>query len=101
MLGCPMGVGVIVPALSTPAAGWGSPLARTRFLQVPVSFQALCAAVAAPGLLKTILQFFSSSEAGLAADPAAYEMAPGADPLWDLESKRPRNHSGNSSTFRL
>ncbi|NWZ24747.1 ARAP3 protein, partial [Asarcornis scutulata] len=56
--------------------------------------QALCTAVAAPGLLKTILQFFSSSEAGLAAEPAAYEMAPGADPWWDLESKRPRNHSG-------
>ncbi|XP_013034030.3 arf-GAP with Rho-GAP domain, ANK repeat and PH domain-containing protein 3 isoform X2 [Anser cygnoides] len=56
--------------------------------------QALCAAVAAPGLLKTVLQFFSSSEAGLAADPAAYEMAPGADLWWDLESKRHRNHSG-------
>ncbi|NWH72856.1 ARAP3 protein, partial [Piaya cayana] len=33
--------------------------------------QALCAAVAGPALLKTILQFFSSSEAGPAADPAA------------------------------
>ncbi|NXK44564.1 ARAP3 protein, partial [Chauna torquata] len=56
--------------------------------------QALCTAVAGPGLLKTILQFFSSAEAGLAADPAAYEAAPGADLWWDLESKRPRNHSG-------
>ncbi|NXO51298.1 ARAP3 protein, partial [Aramus guarauna] len=41
--------------------------------------QALCAAVAGPALLKTILQFFSSSEAGLAADPTACEMASGAD----------------------
>ncbi|NWI63814.1 ARAP3 protein, partial [Todus mexicanus] len=41
--------------------------------------QALCAAVAGPALLKTILQFFSSSEAGLASDPAACEVAPGAD----------------------
>ncbi|NXL01399.1 ARAP3 protein, partial [Mesembrinibis cayennensis] len=40
--------------------------------------QALCAAVAGPALLKTILQFFSSSEAGLAADPTACEVAPGA-----------------------
>lgn len=68
---------------------------------MPVSFQVLCAAVAAPGLLKTVLQFFSSSEAGPAADPAAYEMAPGSDLWWDLESKRHRNHSGNSSPFRL
>ncbi|NXA19982.1 ARAP3 protein, partial [Ibidorhyncha struthersii] len=41
--------------------------------------QALCTAVAGPSLLKTILQFFSSSEAGLAADPTACEVAPGAD----------------------
>ncbi|NXG89523.1 ARAP3 protein, partial [Stercorarius parasiticus] len=41
--------------------------------------QALCTAVAGPALLKTILNFFSSSEAGLAADPAACEVAPGAD----------------------
>ncbi|NXF13518.1 ARAP3 protein, partial [Smithornis capensis] len=41
--------------------------------------QALCTAVAGPTLLKTILQFFSSSEAGLASDPAASEVAPGAD----------------------
>ncbi|NXU40349.1 ARAP3 protein, partial [Drymodes brunneopygia] len=41
--------------------------------------QALCTAVAGPALLKTILQFFSSSEAALAADPAASEVAPGAD----------------------
>ncbi|NXV50835.1 ARAP3 protein, partial [Uria aalge] len=41
--------------------------------------QALCTAVARPALLKTILKFFSSSEAGLAADPAACEVAPGAD----------------------
>ncbi|NXD65848.1 ARAP3 protein, partial [Eolophus roseicapillus] len=48
--------------------------------------QALCTAVTGPALLKTILQFFSSTEAGLAADPAACEVAP--------ERKRPRNHSG-------
>ncbi|NXE71387.1 ARAP3 protein, partial [Calcarius ornatus] len=41
--------------------------------------QALCSAVAGPALLKTILQFFSSSEAALASDPAASEAAPGAD----------------------
>ncbi|KAM6249646.1 arf-GAP with Rho-GAP domain, ANK repeat and PH domain-containing protein 3 isoform 2-T3 [Spheniscus humboldti] len=57
--------------------------------------QALCAAVAGPGLLKTILQFFSSSEAGLVADPTACEVAPGADLWWGPESKRPRNHSGS------
>ncbi|KAK1209969.1 ARAP3 protein, partial [Pygoscelis papua] len=33
--------------------------------------QALCAAVAGPALLKTILQFFSSSEAGLVVDATA------------------------------
>ncbi|KFZ58762.1 Arf-GAP with Rho-GAP domain, ANK repeat and PH domain-containing protein 3, partial [Podiceps cristatus] len=44
--------------------------------------QALCAAVAGPALLKTILQFFSSSEAGLVADPATSEVAPGADLWW-------------------
>ncbi|XP_069725703.1 arf-GAP with Rho-GAP domain, ANK repeat and PH domain-containing protein 3 isoform X2 [Phaenicophaeus curvirostris] len=58
--------------------------------------QALCAAVAGPALLKTILQFFSSSEAGLTADPAACEVAPGADLWWGPESKRLRNHSGTS-----
>ncbi|KFQ61668.1 Arf-GAP with Rho-GAP domain, ANK repeat and PH domain-containing protein 3, partial [Pelecanus crispus] len=41
--------------------------------------QALCAAVAGPALLKTILQFFSSSEAGLVADLTACEAAPGAN----------------------
>ncbi|KAI1233985.1 Arf-GAP with Rho-GAP domain, partial [Lamprotornis superbus] len=57
--------------------------------------QALCTAVAGPALLKTILQFFSSSEAALASDPAASEAAPGADLWWGPESKRPRNHSGS------
>ncbi|XP_062443725.1 arf-GAP with Rho-GAP domain, ANK repeat and PH domain-containing protein 3 isoform X4 [Rhea pennata] len=55
--------------------------------------QALCAAVTGPGLLKTVLQFFSSSEAGLTADPGAYEVSPGADLLWGPENKRPRNRS--------
>ncbi|NWT05513.1 ARAP3 protein, partial [Mionectes macconnelli] len=41
--------------------------------------QALCTAVAGPTLLKTILQFFSSSEASLASDSAASEVAPGVD----------------------
>ncbi|NWY66888.1 ARAP3 protein, partial [Erithacus rubecula] len=41
--------------------------------------QALCTAVSGPALLKTVLQFFSSSEAALASDPAASEVAPGAD----------------------
>uniref|UniRef100_A0A8C3M7Y2 Uncharacterized protein n=1 Tax=Geospiza parvula TaxID=87175 RepID=A0A8C3M7Y2_GEOPR len=57
--------------------------------------QALCSAVAGPALLKTILQFFSSSEAALASDPAASEAAPGADLWWGPESKRPRNLSGS------
>ncbi|XP_065546431.1 arf-GAP with Rho-GAP domain, ANK repeat and PH domain-containing protein 3 isoform X2 [Lathamus discolor] len=52
--------------------------------------QALCTAVTGPALLKTILQFFSSTEAGLAADPAACEVA--------LERKRLRNHSGTPRT---
>ncbi|XP_062443722.1 arf-GAP with Rho-GAP domain, ANK repeat and PH domain-containing protein 3 isoform X2 [Rhea pennata] len=60
--------------------------------------QALCAAVTGPGLLKTVLQFFSSSEAGLTADPGAYEVSPGADLLWGPENKRPRNRSGSPST---
>lgn len=64
-------------------------------LNVPVSPQVLCSAVAGPALLKTILQFFSSSEAAaLASDPAASEAAPGADLWWGPESKRPRNLSG-------
>ncbi|NXP73023.1 ARAP3 protein, partial [Ramphastos sulfuratus] len=41
--------------------------------------QALCTAVAGPALLKTILQFFSSSEAGLAADHNTCEVPSGAD----------------------
>ncbi|XP_033922760.1 arf-GAP with Rho-GAP domain, ANK repeat and PH domain-containing protein 3 isoform X2 [Melopsittacus undulatus] len=52
--------------------------------------QALCTAVTGPALLKTVLQFFSSTEAGLAADPAACEVA--------LERKRLRNHSGTTRT---
>ncbi|XP_010010995.1 PREDICTED: arf-GAP with Rho-GAP domain, ANK repeat and PH domain-containing protein 3 [Nestor notabilis] len=58
--------------------------------------QALCAAVTGPALLKTILQFFSSTEAGLAADLAAGEVAPGGP-----ERKRPRNHSGTPRTQEL
>ncbi|NXQ89596.1 ARAP2 protein, partial [Nyctibius grandis] len=61
--------------------------------------QALCAAVAGPALLKTILQFFSSSEAGLVADPAACKVASGADLWWGPESKRPRNHSGPEGVY--
>ncbi|NXM21099.1 ARAP3 protein, partial [Ploceus nigricollis] len=61
--------------------------------------QALCAAVAGPALLKTILQFFSSSEAALASDPAASEAAPGADLWWGPESKRPRNLSGPEGVY--
>ncbi|NXM78163.1 ARAP3 protein, partial [Serilophus lunatus] len=57
--------------------------------------QALCTAVTGPTLLKTILQFFSSSEASLALDPAASEVAPGPDLWWGSESKRPRNLSGS------
>ncbi|NXK16744.1 ARAP3 protein, partial [Arenaria interpres] len=63
--------------------------------------QALCTAVVGPALLKTVLKFFSSSEAGLAADPAASEVAPGADLWWAPEIKRPRNHSGSPHTREL
>nr|XP_009481957.1 PREDICTED: arf-GAP with Rho-GAP domain, ANK repeat and PH domain-containing protein 3 [Pelecanus crispus] len=63
--------------------------------------QALCAAVAGPALLKTILQFFSSSEAGLVADLTACEAAPGANLWWGPETKRPRNHSGSPSAQEL
>ncbi|NWT47758.1 ARAP3 protein, partial [Chroicocephalus maculipennis] len=66
--------------------------------------QALCTAVAGPALLKTVLKFFSSSEAGLAADPAVCEVAPGADlcpPTQELgpegvynEITQPVTHSG-------
>ncbi|NXH09158.1 ARAP3 protein, partial [Loxia leucoptera] len=63
--------------------------------------QALCSAVAGPALLKTILQFFSSSEAALASDPAASEAAPGAELWWGPESKRPRNLSGSPRTRDL
>ncbi|NXP21480.1 ARAP3 protein, partial [Scytalopus superciliaris] len=51
--------------------------------------QALCTAVTGPTLLKTILQFFSSAEAALASDPAASEVAPGAD-LWWASERSPR-----------
>ncbi|KFP88128.1 Arf-GAP with Rho-GAP domain, ANK repeat and PH domain-containing protein 3, partial [Apaloderma vittatum] len=61
--------------------------------------QALCTAVTGPALLKTILQFFSSSEAWLAADSSACEVAPGADLWWGPESKRPRNHSGPEGVY--
>ncbi|RMB93078.1 hypothetical protein DUI87_30584 [Hirundo rustica rustica] len=61
--------------------------------------QALCAAVAGPALLKTILQFFSSSEAALASDPAASEAAPAPDLWWGPESKRPRNLSDFQRTW--
>uniref|UniRef100_A0A8B9S259 ArfGAP with RhoGAP domain, ankyrin repeat and PH domain 3 n=1 Tax=Apteryx owenii TaxID=8824 RepID=A0A8B9S259_APTOW len=49
--------------------------------------QALCAAVTGPGLLKTILQFFSSSEAG----PSAGE--PGPEGVYN-EITQPATHSG-------
>ncbi|NXG04980.1 ARAP3 protein, partial [Sakesphorus luctuosus] len=47
--------------------------------------QALCTAVTGPTLLKTILQFFSSAEAGLASDPAACELTSGPDLWWGSE----------------
>ncbi|NXS79347.1 ARAP3 protein, partial [Erpornis zantholeuca] len=63
--------------------------------------QALCSAVAGPALLKTILQFFSSSEAALASDPAASEVAPGSPRTRDPgpegvynEITQPVTHSG-------
>ncbi|NXG45791.1 ARAP3 protein, partial [Psilopogon haemacephalus] len=49
--------------------------------------QALCAAVAGPALLKTILQFFSSSEAGLGAEHTACELTPGDDLWWAPEGR--------------
>lgn len=82
-------------ALEQPWEGAGVSSSQDWSLNVPVSPQALCTAVAGPALLKTILQFFSSSEAALASDPAANEVAPGPDLWWGPESKRPRNLSGN------
>ncbi|KFP08226.1 Arf-GAP with Rho-GAP domain, ANK repeat and PH domain-containing protein 3, partial [Calypte anna] len=61
--------------------------------------QALCAAVTGPALLKTVLQFFSSSEAGLAGDTATSEVTPGADIWWGPETKRLRNHSGPEGVY--
>ncbi|NWZ87219.1 ARAP3 protein, partial [Poecile atricapillus] len=61
--------------------------------------QALCTAVAGPALLKTILQFFSSSEAALASDPAASEdlcpraRDPGPEGVYN-EITQPVTHSG-------
>ncbi|NWW91265.1 ARAP3 protein, partial [Rhynochetos jubatus] len=52
-------------------------LPHPRYATQEEVLQALCTAVAGPALLKTILQFFSSSEAGL--DPATCEVASGAD----------------------
>ncbi|KAM6408733.1 arf-GAP with Rho-GAP domain, ANK repeat and PH domain-containing protein 3 isoform 3-T4 [Rhynochetos jubatus] len=68
-------------------------LPHPRYATQEEVLQALCTAVAGPALLKTILQFFSSSEAGL--DPATCEVASGADLWWGPESKRPRNRSGS------
>ncbi|NXC30561.1 ARAP3 protein, partial [Campylorhamphus procurvoides] len=51
--------------------------------------QALCTAVTGPTLLKTILQFFSSAEAGLASDPAASEVALGTDVWWGPCTQEP------------
>ncbi|NWY46643.1 ARAP3 protein, partial [Sylvia atricapilla] len=54
-------------------------LAHPHYATQEEVLQALCTAVAGPALLKTVLQFFSSSEAALASDPAASEVAPGPD----------------------
>ncbi|XP_038268783.1 arf-GAP with Rho-GAP domain, ANK repeat and PH domain-containing protein 3 isoform X3 [Dermochelys coriacea] len=54
--------------------------------------QALCAAVAGPGLLKTILQFFSATEAGMAADTGGCNGSQGTE-LWRTpESSWHGNH---------
>ncbi|NXW31475.1 ARAP3 protein, partial [Phaetusa simplex] len=63
--------------------------------------QALCTAVAGPALLKTVLKFFSTSEAGLAADPAASLFPTGSPHTRELgpegvynEITQPVTHSG-------
>ncbi|XP_043408950.1 arf-GAP with Rho-GAP domain, ANK repeat and PH domain-containing protein 3 isoform X2 [Chelonia mydas] len=54
--------------------------------------QALCAAVAGPGLLKTILHFFSATEAGMAADTGGCDGSQGTE-LWRTpESSWHGNH---------
>ncbi|CAM2118424.1 unnamed protein product [Caretta caretta] len=59
--------------------------------------QALCAAVAGPSLLKTILHFFSATEAGMAADTGGCDGSQGTE-LWQTpESSRHGNHPGSPS----
>ncbi|EMP35348.1 Arf-GAP with Rho-GAP domain, ANK repeat and PH domain-containing protein 3 [Chelonia mydas] len=59
--------------------------------------QALCAAVAGPGLLKTILHFFSATEAGMAADTGGCDGSQGTE-LWRTpESSWHGNHPGSPS----
>nr|XP_032629534.1 arf-GAP with Rho-GAP domain, ANK repeat and PH domain-containing protein 3 [Chelonoidis abingdonii] len=63
--------------------------------------QALCAAVAGPGLLKTILQFFSATEAGMAADTGGCDRSQGTE-LWQTpENSWHGNHPGSPSTQEL
>ncbi|XP_050819407.1 arf-GAP with Rho-GAP domain, ANK repeat and PH domain-containing protein 3 [Gopherus flavomarginatus] len=63
--------------------------------------QALCVAVAGPGLLKTILQFFSATEAGLAADTGGCDGSQGTE-LWQTpENSWHGNHPGSPSTQEL
>ncbi|CAM4599523.1 unnamed protein product [Lepidochelys olivacea] len=59
--------------------------------------QALCAAVAGPSLLKTILHFFSATEAGMAADTGGCDGSQGTE-LWQTpESSWHGNHPGSPS----
>uniref|UniRef100_A0A8C3S5P3 ArfGAP with RhoGAP domain, ankyrin repeat and PH domain 3 n=1 Tax=Chelydra serpentina TaxID=8475 RepID=A0A8C3S5P3_CHESE len=63
--------------------------------------QALCAAVAGPGLLKTILQFFSATEAGMAADTGGCDGLQGTE-LWRTpESSWHGNHPGSPNAQKL
>ncbi|XP_074866288.1 arf-GAP with Rho-GAP domain, ANK repeat and PH domain-containing protein 3 isoform X2 [Carettochelys insculpta] len=58
--------------------------------------QALCAAVAGPGLLKTVLQFFSAPEAGPATEAGGYRGAQGSEVWQSPESSWQGSHPGNA-----
>ncbi|XP_005280935.1 arf-GAP with Rho-GAP domain, ANK repeat and PH domain-containing protein 3 isoform X3 [Chrysemys picta bellii] len=63
--------------------------------------QTLCAAVAGPGLLKTILQFFSATETGMAADTGGCDGSQGTE-LWQTpENSWHGNHPGSPSAQEL
>ncbi|XP_067423059.1 arf-GAP with Rho-GAP domain, ANK repeat and PH domain-containing protein 3 [Emydura macquarii macquarii] len=76
-------------------------LPHSHYISQDEMLQALCAAVAGPNLLKTILQFFSATEAGMAADTVGCDGLQAAE-LWRTpESSWHRNHPGSPGTWEL